>query len=52
MKNVDINDNLNVYGTTAVRNTFVNNTSFNSFSVSGPSNTYSNNLTLHYDHHH
>ena len=34
--------NLNVAGTTTIIDTVVNNTSFNSFSVSGPSIYYGN----------
>jgi hypothetical protein len=37
----NIQGNLNVYGTTTVIDTVINNTTFNSLSVSGPSINYS-----------
>ena len=42
LNNVDIKGNLNVAGTTTIIDTVINNTSFNSFSVSGPSIHYGN----------
>jgi len=45
LNNVSIKGNLNVLGTTTIIDTVINNTSFNSLSVSGPSIYYSN-ITL------
>ena len=42
LNNVNIQGNLNVSGTTTIIDTVINNTSFNSLSVSGPSIYYSN----------
>ncbi len=42
LNNVNIQGNLNVNGTTTIIDTVINNTTFNSFSVSGPSIYYSN----------
>ncbi len=42
LNHVNINGNLNIYGTTTVINTVINTISFNSFSVSGPSIDYGN----------
>ncbi len=40
LNNVFVRDNLNVGGTTTIIDTVINNTSFNSLSVSGPSIYY------------
>ena len=42
LNNLNVMGNLNVNGTTTIIDTVINNTSFNSFSVSGPSIYYSN----------